>query len=59
MNRAGQLFSEYLVDAALARDTGQPVKGARHNQQSEVRFPFGTGAGVTGVQMRLIDDVEF
>src|SRR5205807_1151724 len=58
MNAGGQLLFQGLVDEALTGDAAEPAKCRRGDRHREMGFPLGAGAGVTGMPIRLVDDVQ-
>src|SRR2546423_13548135 len=58
MDAGGQLLFQGLVDEALTGDAAEPAKCRRGDRHREMGFPLGTGAGMAGMPMRLVDDVQ-
>ena len=59
MHRSGEFISQYGVDAALTRNAGHSDKGVSDDQNAEMGFAFRPRAGVTRMQMRLVNNIEF
>ena len=58
MHRPGQLFGEEGVDAPLARDAAFAGEGRGDDLDVKVAFSLGTGAGMAGMAVRLVADIE-
>src|SRR6476660_3619001 len=58
MDPGGQLLFQGVVDEALTRDAAEPAKCRRGDRYREMGFPLGAGAGMAGMAMRLVDDVQ-
>src|SRR5438046_8792019 len=58
MDAGGQLLFQGVVDEALTGDAAEPAKCRRGDRHREMGFPLGTGAGMAGMPMRLVDDVQ-
>src|SRR5207248_11542580 len=58
MDAGGQLLFQGVVDEALTGDAAEPAKCRRVDRHREMGFPLGSGAGMAGMAMRLVDDVQ-
>ena len=58
MDAGLQFVGEDFVHAALAGDAGLALEGGRNDLDAEVRFAAGAVAGMTLVQLRLVDDLH-
>jgi hypothetical protein len=58
MNRPRQLVSEDLVDPPLGGNAALTLEGGRHHNHLEMRLSLRPGADMSGMQMRLINDLE-
>ena len=58
MDAARKLGGERCVDHAVALDPALTLEGLCHDMNAEMRFTFRTVSGVTGVQMRFVNDTE-
>lgn len=54
----GEFRREQRVDHAVAVDPALPFESLRHDINPEVSFVAGLVAGMTFVQMRLVEDVK-
>src|SRR5205807_5633160 len=58
MDVGGQLLFQGVVDEALTGDAAEPAKCRGGDRHREMGFPLGAGAGMAGMPMRLVDDVQ-
>src|SRR5271165_7200182 len=58
MDAGRQFLGERLIDEALPRHPVVAGKGGGDDRQRKMRFAFRTRAGMPGVTMRLVDNVE-
>src|SRR5262245_20576398 len=58
MNRSGQFLGQRRVDPALAFNSAKARESRGNDFDGEMRLPFRTGAGMTGMSGGIIDDVE-
>lgn len=58
MHRAGQFLGEDGVDAAMPLDARHRLEGSRDDGDPEVRLAFRPGAGMTGMTVRLINNLQ-
>src|SRR5437764_792977 len=58
VDAAGDLVRERLVDEALAGDPVHPGEGIGNDRHVEMGLAARLRPGVTGVALRIVDDVE-
>jgi hypothetical protein len=58
MHRTCQFVRQYPVDYAVTIDAGLSCERSRSHNHAEMRLAPGPVAGMTGVQVRLIDHLE-
>lgn len=58
MNRTGEFLAQDIVHKSLTGDPRKPFKRAGNHKQPEVRFAPFPRAGMAGVEMRFIDNLE-
>ena len=58
MDGAGKLFRQDFVHPAVPFHPAQSGKGRRHDKDPKVGFPFRAMSGMTGMEVRFIDDPQ-
>ena len=58
MHGARHFLGERLVNHALARQAGLIPEGRGHQFDAEMRLAAGPCAGMTGMQVGFVDDIE-
>ncbi len=58
MHRTGQFIGQDLMYGAMPLYPAFAFKRRRHNINTEMRFAFRPGPGMTGMQVGFIDDLK-
>jgi len=58
VDRTGEFIGQRCIDQAVPLNPALPGEDRRHNIDPEVGFAFRPMAGMSGMEMRLVDDPQ-